>query len=331
MLFWALSALCLYVAAKLLWPEAGWLGVFSAGEDKGAEAALPLLHELQETLEAGVVPGAAKWERLQEIPEPWGALAHDVLLELRKSGGSILPTLRRLRALAAEQIADQKNARARTSQAIAQAAVCGLSVPAFSVVLYFLLPGVSQHSLAWCFASGVGMLACAFAARWVMAMAGEARWGGLRGDRRRWLLGCFCAGERFLAMIRSGTTADEAWLRSVQAIEKHSPGLSAAWGFSIWEPGLANDCARSDASGLIGQAGVAIKKAIQASLMEGFPCTERAETILQALRSDLRAQVEKEVSLLSTRALKPLFLLVAPSMMGLLTFGLYLAWQEASL
>ena len=56
--------------------------------------------------------------------------------------------------------------------------------------------------------------------------------------------------------------------------------------------------------------------------MEGRPCLERAEAALLGLRQDMKAQVERELSLLPTRALKPLFIFVAPSLFG--TSGLRL-------
>jgi hypothetical protein len=76
-------------------------------------------------------------------------------------------------------------------------------------------------------------------------------------------------------------------------------------------------------------AGTSIRKVIQVSLMEGRPCTERVESALQALRQDISAQIERELSLLATRALKPLFCCVAPALLGFLAMGLYLGWVEA--
>jgi hypothetical protein len=64
--------------------------------------------------------------------------------------------------------------------------------------------------------------------------------------------------------------------------------------------------------------------------MEGRPCTERAEAALAALRQELRSAVERELGLLGTRALKPLFACVAPAVFLLLGFGLWLGWQQAS-
>jgi hypothetical protein len=79
----------------------------------------------------------------------------------------------------------------------------------------------------------------------------------------------------------------------------------------------------------LAELGSSLRKAIQVSLMEGRPCTERAEAALLALSQDLKAQVSRELTLLGTRALKPLFFCVAPALMGLLFTGLFLGWDQA--
>lgn len=77
-------------------------------------------------------------------------------------------------------------------------------------------------------------------------------------------------------------------------------------------------------------AGEAIRKSIQVSLLEGRPCTERVESALAALRTEFRAAVDRELTLLGTRALQPLFLCVAPALLGLMIAGLAVAWLESS-
>ncbi|MGZ3707838.1 MAG: hypothetical protein ACXWPM_03265, partial [Bdellovibrionota bacterium] len=87
----------------------------------------------------------------------------------------------------------------------------------------------------------------------------------------------------------------------------------------------AEDAARPPgATASLAEAGRAIRKAVQVSLMEGRPCAERVESALQALRSEIQAWVDRELALLGTRSLKPLFLCVAPALLGLMAFGLYL-------
>lgn len=61
---------------------------------------------------------------------------------------------------------------------------------------------------------------------------------------------------------------------------------------------------------------------LQRSVMEGRPSSERVEAALTGLQQQWSARVERELTLLGTRALKPLFALIAPAMMGLLLLGL---------
>jgi hypothetical protein len=162
-----------------------------------------------------------------------------------------------------------------------------------------------------------------------MAISDSARWAGIPPNCRGWILSAFCGGERFLALVRSGVPADLAWTRACELMADQAPGLVAEWGSSIWStPSLASDRGRSPLTPLR-EAGASLKKAVQVSLMEGRPCTERVEGVMYALRQELRARVDRELTLIGTRALKPLFLCVAPALFGLLTLGFWLAWQES--
>jgi hypothetical protein len=104
--------------------------------------------------------------------------------------------------------------------------------------------------------------------------------------------------------------------------------LALHWGYSVFEtPKKPRLSASSSAASAILEAGSSMRKAIQVSLMEGRPCTERVESILLAFRQELRALIDRELGLLATRALKPLFIFVAPAIFGLLGAGVWLMWQ----
>jgi hypothetical protein len=291
-----------------------------------------LLQEIEETLSAGLVPATQRWDALRALPSPWGALAYESLQELRSCGGALLPTLRRLRALAQDHDAALGEARARSSQALAQAVVCAMLVPAFGSALYFLLPALDQHRALWALGCAIALAMAGSGALWMMAMAENARWGGLPLDARPWVLASQCAGERFLSLVRSGNPADLAWTRACALLQEEAPGLAARWGASVWgadsPAGLTQLKSAAGAMKALEEAGEGLRRAVQVSLMEGRPCTERVESALQALRQDLRSQIERELSLLSTRALKPLFICVAPALFMLLGFGLYLSWEQ---
>ena len=163
----------------------------------------------------------------------------------------------------------------------------------------------------------------------MLSMMEQARWAGLPASQRAWIFASQCAGERFLALVRAGNPADIAWSRAGELLRVEAPALALAWGPSVWKekPAASTPCRPAAAQALV-EAGDSLRKAVQVSLMEGRPCLERVEAALEALRHEIKALVERELSLLTTRALQPLFLFVAPPILGLLAYGLYLSWER---
>lgn len=298
------------------------------GEREGLQRVAFLFREIEETLGAGLIPEEEKWMQVQWLPPPWGGLASSSLQDLRSSGGALLPTLQRLRVLAENHRTALLDARARSSQATAQALGCAGLVPVFGSILYFLLPGVEEFPRTWIAGCSMALLASGAGAIWLFSMAEAARWGGLRPQERSWMLAAQCGGERFLSLVRSGCPPDLAWTRSCEYLSQHAPGLVGKWGFSLWAPHRQSDKnLRPGALCTLIQLGDGLKRAVQQSLMEGRPCLDRVSTALEAMRADFRAHVERELSLLGTRALKPLFFFVAPSLMGLIALSLFLCWK----
>jgi hypothetical protein len=291
-----------------------------------------ILQDFEELLLTGIVPSPESWEKMKTLPHPWSLLCYQSLMELRSQGGALIPTLKRLKNLAEEHQRSLTEARSKSAQALAQALVCSFFVPILGSALYFFLPALQQRNILWltlCFFSFLLNLLASF---WLLALVENARWGGVQKQYRSWILGAQCVGERFLALVRAGTPPDLAWSAAsglLKTSETHS--LLLYWGYSIWDNPTDQ---RSDYKTLgngekiIVQSGISIKKAIQVSLMEGRPCLERVETALSALRHDLQSQIHQELTLLTTRALKPLFLCVAPALIGLLGCGLWLASLE---
>lgn len=290
-----------------------------------------LLQEIEELLGAGMLPTKEHWEKLQKLSAPWGSLAHDSLQELRSSGSAILPTLRRLKDLATGQLRALADAKARSSQAFAQALACTFLIPTFGGVLYWLMPGVSDYPWIWVFLCGVSLAIAGMGALWLLSMAQEARWAGLPKDARSWVLASQCAGERFLALVRSGTPADLAWSRAIELLSREAPTLALVWGHSVWKSApLDQKSVSNPASRLFVETGEALRRAVQVSLMEGRPCSERVEAALSSLSHEIKARVEAELTLLATRALKPLFLCVAPGIFILLGTGFVMCLASSS-
>jgi hypothetical protein len=324
-----LSAMAtLHIVSRDLNVWANSVGI--AAERRRLKRVSQLLQEIEETLNAGVLPTLEKWEAVRELPGLWGPLIYQSLTELRASGAALLPTLRRLRNLADEHQVSLMDAKAKASQSLSQALVCSLLVPIFGTVLYVLLPGVSDHPYQWAIACFSSLLLASLGSAWLLHLSSNARWGGLDRDQRVWVLLSQCAGERFLALVRSGTPADLAWTNACELLIREAPDFAENWGSSVWSQSNSNLKDQNASARVLIETGGALKKAVQLSLMEGRPCTERVENALLALRQELRSQVDRELSLLGTRALKPLFICVAPSVLMLMGVGVWMTWIQVS-
>lgn len=278
-----------------------------------------------------MLPTREHWEKLQNLSAPWGSLAHDSLQELRSSGSAVLPTLRRLKDLATGQLRALADAKARSSQALAQALMCTLLIPAFGGALYWLMPGVSEYPWIWGLLCCVSLAIAGVGALWLLSMTQDARWAGLPKNARSWILASQCAGERFLALVRSGTPADLAWTKAIELLSREAPALALIWGHSVWKSApLDQKSISNPTSRLFVETGEALRRAVQVSLMEGRPCSERVEAALSSLSHEIKARVEAELTLLSTRALKPLFLCVAPGVFILLGTGFLMCLASSS-
>ncbi len=331
MVLWFVTFLLFFVGLRLVLPDLIRLmrpiiamigSVDLGGQKKDLERVSIFLREIEETLLAGLVPSEERWRKISNLPSPWRKLTDDSLRELRESGASLIPTLKRLRALAEDQIASLADAQSRSAQAMAQAMICSILVPILGSAIYILLPEVSENLRLWLISCSLAILLALIGALWLLQMTAGARWGGLPKSRRSWILASLCAGERFLALVRSGTTPDLAWVKACELAKLDSEELAYAWGASIWES-MPIKC-RTPLEQVIIATGSSIKKSVQISLMEGTPCTERVEAVLLALRKDMNAQVQRELALLATRALKPLFICVAPALFSLLGGGLWI-------
>jgi hypothetical protein len=330
MLPWSLSCFCFLFSIHFFWEDLKGFADGSFGwkrQRRNLQQVVYSLREIEETLWVGLVPSIERWQSLERLIPPWGPLASESLKELRSCGGALLPTLKRLRSMAEEHMTILEDAKAKSSQAFAQCIACSFLVPLLGGVLYFFMPAIEQNSRAWLIACTLALMMAALGSLWLFQLAESARWGGLQRNRRSWVLSSECAGERFLALVRSGTPPDLAWSKSCGILLQDSSDLAAAWGPSIWKD--AEFQAKEKPEQIIVEAGASIKKAAQISLMEGRPCTDRVEAALLTLRQTMKAQIDKEMSLLSTRGLKPLFICVAPGLISLLAYGLWIAFQSS--
>lgn len=330
MWMWTLSLVLIFFGIRELTRNSDQLyEVFRIGKERqNLQAVSLVLREIQESIESGAIPTEQSWDALGKLSSPWGTLARDSLIELRKSGSSILPTLRRLSQLAGRCEKQLMSSRARAFQAIAQAGVCGGLVPILGAILYWILPGVRESFGLWvsfclCFmgTASVGVI-------WMLSLADSARWGGLSPERRHWVLWTQVAIERFLALLRSGHPPDIAWAETTTALQKHIPDLKDSWAVSVWEEGGSPWKRRSLSAMEKGmhEFGQSVRKTIQVSLLEGTACGERIERLAQAQSLELQTRVDQGLQVLPTQVLKPLFILVAPSVFGVMASAMYLTW-----
>lgn len=317
-----------WLRGTLLRAVSGW------GQKKPLLEARAVLWTLEEGLQSGWLPPPERWQQLSRLPEPWGGLCAGVLQQLRSAGAPLLPTLKRLRAAAERELALLEDARARVAQAWAQAVVGLALAPIFAVTLGWLLPEIGAQGLRWVVVSGLATAWSALGAFWLLTLAARARRAGLPATRAHWPVVAQLAGERFLALLRSGQPSDLAWAEACNSLGHGAPELARAWTRSAWwgsDP-AGGPPSPSELSGaaeaLFVETGEAVRRAVQASVMEGRPCHERVEGVLATLRERLGAETERQLGLLPARALKPLFLCTAPALLGLLGAALALSAGE---
>jgi len=324
MLFWFISFVCLLFGLR----EAFRDGSFARGRPDELVTMARIrdsLHHFEETLASGNLPEERDWERLFQASAPWGALFSESLPELRAQGASLVPTLKRFRELAVSHEKNLRDAKARASGAMSQALICACLIPVFGAFLYLLVPGVDERPIAWTFlcllASGMGGVA----ATWLLGLAESARWGGLKKDAHPRVLESLGFCERLIALLRSGLAPDLAWARAVDSL---SPELTSRWGADVWRRDPEDLGAARSLDESIASLGSRLRRAIQVGLLEGTPCEERLESVAQSLRAEIRAFQERELGLLGSRALKPLFLCVAPAVLSLLVIAVFVSFRS---
>jgi hypothetical protein len=302
----------------------------SAREQAGARKAERLFQDLRSALEGGCAPSSKDWQGLEELPAPWSPWASSVLGLLRKEGSAVLPTLERFGLLAERHAEAISVAGAQSAQPLAQAGIMLCLTPLLGVLLHALLPGVSEQSSAWSLGVVLASLYSAAGAVWLLSSVERARWGGLPEGHRHAVLLAFAVGEGVLARVRSGTAVDVAWSDALVFLEQSEPALASQWGRSVWD-------GERDAEGeaWLGKGmgrelvlwGQSLRQSLSVSVWEGTPCGERIEAALRQLRSSTQAVTDRELQKLSIRALVPLFICSAPSVLGLLVWGLILTWE----
>lgn len=278
------------------------------------------LRLLKECLESGLVPSSDDWKKTKDLAAPWGVLFSASLAELRNQGAPILPSLERMILSLEEERELMLEAKTKSSQAFGQVLISVLLVPFFGLVLYYLLPGLAQYQGVFlsliCFCLLLGFLAFF----WMLQMMEDARFGKVSRAHRSWILSSKIFFERMIADVSGGHPPDLAWSRAVEFMHAQEPKLLQSWGAQIWEKFPNRGEVKNPVEESIVQFGLEIRRSIQQSLTEGRGSLDRLDSIYRNYLYDLKMKISRELQVLPNHCLKPLFILVLPSVM-LLLFG----------
>lgn len=287
------------------------------------------LKVLQEILESGMIPEEQDWRAIDHFPSPWSRIFGSSVRDLRSRGSPLLPTLRRFRSALLEQIEWILEAGVRSAQALSQAMLSVALIPLFSGVLYAMLPGLREAGREFFLLVFFSMMLSSLACLWILNLADQARFGGLPRERRQWWISIHAVLERIFALIASGEPPDQAWRTAMEELFLNDPELARVWGAQIWDPfDRTKEEGGSECERLISGLGRELRRAIQTSLIEGRGCTDRLESIRSAAFQELRSRVQRELSLLPTTSLKPLFVFAFPGVMLLLAGSLWISLGE---
>lgn len=331
MIAWILWVLASAFGIWVFWElivaaEGAWRAIRHPVLERETRQAAQRLLRLQECLEAGVVPDRNEWSQFETLGAPWGNVAGRAVQDLRARGASVLPTLRRLRALADEMLEFNAESRTKSGGALAQAVTLACLVPALALALWALVEEIQSIGLAWWVAVTFACVGAGAGAAWIVRLAERAQWLGLKRQDRDLVLASQVLAERLLALIRCGHAPDVAWTETLAGADVFADRLGALWGHGFWNDKIART-ENVTGQGLrqIADLGLALRRAIQVAVMDGHPATERIESLLAGFRRDFRGAVGRELAALPNRALKPLFVCVMPSVAVLLVAGFGLA------
>ncbi len=279
------------------------------------------LTKTEANLISGWVIESQKIDGFLALEPPWGHLIHSSVVDLRKQGAALLPTLRRIRDCAELHREAIQKTQARVSQAWTQAVLGVALIPLLGFlwpVVMTELQGLSEWLWGVALASIWGLLALA----WMGSQIQRAQFGGLCFEERDWIVRAPVAGERLLSALRAGLTPDLAWIRATE--------LFPGWRRELFQ-GFETHSQKQSLRVSILQVGQELNASIQWAQWEGRPCQDQIEAQLRALRGEIEQALEKESQLLASRALLPLFVFVAPAVLGLLGGSLWLVVLRGSI
>ncbi len=292
-------------------------------EQKTLETIIERLGLLREKIQAGIPPEAQDWEALAALPKPWGPLSFRLLEHLREQGAAVVPALSRLELSARQEKRARSDAQVQTAQARSQI-VLGLAlVPIAATILALVLPSVQESWELWLGATTVAIALNGLGLKSVLDQIEQAVRGGLPQIKRGWPSQARCAGEAVLAYLRGGCPPDQAWMLAMDSLHHIDESHATVWGRSLW---IEAELVRKggSAESFFQSWGAGLRRILHVALMEGYSSSERLEAALTSFSDEWNHRVLDQVSRSATKALRPLFLSLFPSLIGLVCLAVFL-------
>lgn len=317
-----------------------WYGLFHAGKhfrtffknifqtqnsDRNWSEMSHLFRSFIEKIQVGKILEPSDWRRLRNSPEPWGRYSSDCIEELRRMGAPITPTLQRFSELTEQHAEFLREGNTRAQQAYAQSAFGVALVPVVGAVLWQICPGVQEMGVRWWVLCGFATLLPALGWFWIQKMVDTSRWAKLLPKERPWLLESLFFGERLLAYLSGGMSGEEAWTEAMKIL---TPDLQSEWCHRELHPSeqkLTRKNLGEDPSAReeILQLGPYLHASLLVSQIQGTPVRPRLEESLRLFRTHWNHQVRRNLEKIPLQVLKPLFICLAPAVLGLLSFAVF--------
>lgn len=300
-----------------------FLSVFSLTQEKNKNLlVLGWIKKIKISLESGVVPSEDEWMIIEDYQHSFSKRILMIINELRDSGCKILPTLCRFEELLEFQVDLLKNTHVQSSQAISQCIICLFVTPLFSVFLYQIVPFLSGYFWEWCALTSISFFLCFIGFLWIVSLCEKSMWCGLSYSERSYIMEVLVFFEMVISKINSGFCADQSWVEVLEIYKNHLPK------FVVFTMSGCHESLKIKT--LIQSLFKDAKSSIYYNLMEGKPCVETLVFFAKNFKSEYRALISHQLELLPIRALKPLFICVAPAIILLIIGTVFFSWNSLS-
>ena len=321
MFLWVFAAILFFISIYLLAPfiyPYTKFGFKKSNEIEVFKKLVNILGDLEASLQNGVLPSESDWNKLGDLGE-WGLWVKKNIMDIRERGLEIIPSVNRFKKFFSDQHKMQLNAISKSAQSFVSALLSAFLLPILSATIYFLSPEVSKFTSIWIFLTMVFFIWNFMGVLWIIRITNVARWGGINNQKhQRWIIEVPMFIQKLISSINAGEPLDLAWHSSCKDLSIRQKELAYSWGSELWGEGVKNINTYDSHSKEIFQLGLNLKRTLQASLVEGVSVIDRIDQISSTLGSLTESSIERELNLIQTRSLKPLFLFIAPSCIGLL-------------